>query len=544
MRIKRSLVRLIVLTAAVLIGVATCFAQHTETGLLGQGKPWETPYFITDSGVEGPTVVVTGGIHGNEPAGARAAEQIRHWPIVRGKLIVVPRVNPIGLHRGTRFLPEAPPAQRDLNRNFPSAAAKKSRGEIATELWKFIVAQNPDWLFDLHEGFEFHVSHQPQRGEKKSVGSSIIYNGKQGVGKLAESMLAAANRTVVKQDRKFVPLGRGPKQTTLAAAVIEALGKKAMILETTYQHQRLPVRTRQHRMMMNVALRQLGMIAEDCVHLLTPAVDKRHGHLFVALYDDAGASQRGVKNMTRVFDAAEDMTVVHLDANQIRLKFLSQFDAVVFGGGSGSQEAAAIGQDGADAVRRFVREGGGYVGVCAGAYLCSAHYSWSLNLIDTQVFTGKQEVPGQGLKSMWYRGRASLQKMQLTKEGQKLFPGISERVDVRYHNGPIVSPRNAADLKPYTVLAWFRSEKVLYPPHKGTMIDTPAMVRGKFGNGSVLSISPHPEATEGLRGMLPMAVRAVTRRPAAKDSRLLREAGAAPSQRVVPSKLIPAESAR
>jgi len=65
-----------------------------SNGLIAEGTVWENPYYIIDSSVEGPTLLVTGGLHGNEPAGAQAAEQIRHWPINRGTLIVVPRVNP------------------------------------------------------------------------------------------------------------------------------------------------------------------------------------------------------------------------------------------------------------------------------------------------------------------------------------------------------------------------------------------------------------------------------------------------------------------
>ena len=516
----RPIVQLLTLVGVVSIVSTTGVAQHVETGLLGNGQSWETPYYIHDSGAEGPTVVITGGIHGNEPAGARAAEQIRHWPIVRGKLVVVPRVNTAGLEADRRFVPKAREELRDLNRNFPSPGiAAEPRGEIATELWKFVVAQNPDWLFDLHEGFDFNISHKPKPGKEKSVGSSIICDTSQELDDLVERMLAAANGTVTDEERKFVLLGRGPKKTTLAGAVIDVLEQKAMILETTYRHQRLPIRTRQHRVMMNVALGQLGMIATDCVDVLTPLADKRHGHIFVAVYDDEGGSERGVSNLTRVFDAASDITVAHLAAADLRTEVLSQFDAVVIGGGSGSLEAATIGEDGADAVQRFVNGGGGYVGVCAGAFLCSAHYSWSLNLIDTHVLTGTREVAGLGPRSMWYRGQSSSQKMQLTKEGRELFPDIAENVDVRYQNGPIVSRRNLPTLKPYTVLAWFRSEKVLHPPQEGTMIDTPAIVSGEFGQGRVISISPHPEATAGLEEMLAMSVRAVARRHAAADTR-------------------------
>ncbi|RMF09115.1 MAG: hypothetical protein D6763_08430, partial [Alphaproteobacteria bacterium] len=122
-------------------------------------------------------------------------------------------------------------------------------------------------------------------------------------------------------------------------------------------------------------------------------------------------------------------------------------------------------------------------------------------------------IPGKGRKQMWYRGKATNQKMQLTEAGRKVFPGIPESVEVRYQNGPIVSPKNRPELPDYEVLAWFRSEKVLYPPQQGTMVNTPAVVRGRFGKGSVISISPHPEATPGLEPMIPSAVRAIARRP-------------------------------
>ena len=80
---------------------STCFAQSQRQWLLGEGKPWRTPIYVNDSGVVGPKVIVTGGIHGNEPAGARSAEQIRHWPITRGVLIVIPR-NTAGLDADLR----------------------------------------------------------------------------------------------------------------------------------------------------------------------------------------------------------------------------------------------------------------------------------------------------------------------------------------------------------------------------------------------------------------------------------------------------------
>ena len=487
----------------------TSSAEIRQTEFIGKGTAWETKVYFRDTGRPGPTVMMIGGIHGNEPAGAQAAEQIRHWPLAKGRFIAIPRANVAGLGAHTRYQPGVPEAQRDLNRNFPGERLEAgTRGELANALWMQVLKHKPDWLFDLHEGYEFHKSHQPKPGKAKSVGSSIIYQRGE-LDPLVNRMLAAANETVTVPDRRFVPLSRGTKRTGLVSAAVRFLKTKGMILETTFQYQRMPIRTRQHRSMMNVALNHIGLIDQDCSDLMAPA--KPGDQLFIGLYDGTGSTGRGVSNVVRSLTIQPGFTVSQLGPQDIRGEVLSQFQAVIFSGGSGSKQSATIGKEAAQAVRAYVRGGGGYLGICAGAFLCSAHYSWSLDLVDTHVFTGAREIEGKGRKQMWYRGKGTDQQMQLTAAGKKVFTGIPEHVEVRYQNGPIVSPKKLPNLPDYKVLAHFRSEKVLYPPQEGTMINTPAIVEGRFGKGRVISISPHPEATKGLESMIVHAVRAIAR---------------------------------
>ncbi|MEC9054226.1 MAG: succinylglutamate desuccinylase/aspartoacylase family protein, partial [Verrucomicrobiota bacterium] len=106
------------------------------SGILAAGTKWETPYHVIKGPRPGPTVFLTGGLHGNEPAGARAADQIRHWPILRGRLVVLPRANRPGLKAGTRHLPELPREKADLNRNFPRTGEKNEASSlIGREIW-------------------------------------------------------------------------------------------------------------------------------------------------------------------------------------------------------------------------------------------------------------------------------------------------------------------------------------------------------------------------------------------------------------------------
>tara|TARA_R110002096_G_scaffold203718_2_gene389021 strand:- start:4046 stop:4948 length:903 start_codon:yes stop_codon:yes gene_type:complete len=240
-----------------------------RNGTIAEGTDWETRFYISDSGKPGPTVLIIGGMHGNEPAGSRAAEQILHWPIVSGKLVVVPRANVLALAANKRLIPGQPRGSGDLNRNFPqshtsSATEVSPRGQPAAALWGFATKVQPDWVLDLHEGYEFHRSHKPPDGKKKSVGSSIIYRGGPELDPLAKRVVAAADATVTDPAKRFSLLRRGPVDSGLARACINVMGAEAVILETTFKDQPMALRTRQHRAMANVILNHIGLINSDC----------------------------------------------------------------------------------------------------------------------------------------------------------------------------------------------------------------------------------------------------------------------------------------
>ena len=63
-----------------------------------------------------------------------------------------------------------------------------------------------------------------------------------------------------------------------------------------------------------------------------------------------------------------------LDPIQFTDAVLKDFDVVIVPGGSATSQAKRLGPSGCDALVRFVENGGGYVGVCAGAFLAAAGY--------------------------------------------------------------------------------------------------------------------------------------------------------------------------
>ena len=65
-----------------------------------------------------------------------------------------------------------------------------------------------------------------------------------------------------------------------------------------------------------------------------------------------------------------------------------------FSGGSGSRQANTIGLAGRENVQRFVKAGGGYVGICAGAYLACAGFNWGIGILNAKTPS-----------SLWERGQ-------------------------------------------------------------------------------------------------------------------------------------------
>lgn len=479
------------------LGFGSFSAEKLSSGLIAKGTEWETFYYQRDSGVKGPVVFITGGVHGNEPAGARAAEQIRHWKIKKGRLIVVPKVNKPGLMAEIRYLPGKPKDLRDLNRNFPKTKQEPTAKDMpASALWELLKASQPDWFIDLHEGYDFHQINSD------SVGSSIIDVKGELADAIVPKMLEVVNATITDKKKKLVRL-RYPVNGSVARAVYERLGAASMILETTKKDQPISKRTRQHRLMVHTLLMHLGMVNKETAHVFVPP--KTEG-LKIAVYDAGGVGGSGPRNLDKVF-AGKKVIIRRVGAVDIRVGVLDQFDLVIFPGGSGSKQAAALEVEGREVVKKFINQGGGYVGICAGAYLAASNYQWSLGISNHKTFCESIDLPEIGRKSMWYRGASAPVKMDLTEEGRKILGNVKGVFDVRYHNGPIMSAMGKEGVGPFRSLATFRSEVSRYKPQEGTMVNTPAIIVGEFGKGRVLCISPHPESTPDLYKLVRNAIR-------------------------------------
>src|SRR6478609_5197526 len=94
----------------------------------------------------------------------------------------------------------------------------------------------------------------------------------------------------------------------------------------------------------------------------------------VAVFSDAGVTKAGIKQVEDCLPESQGFKVKTINAKQIRDGALKNFDVLIHGGGTASKQGETLGEKGRDALKKFVDGGGGFIGICAGAYLASAQY--------------------------------------------------------------------------------------------------------------------------------------------------------------------------
>jgi N-formylglutamate amidohydrolase/glutamine amidotransferase-like uncharacterized protein len=228
----------------------------------------------------------------------------------------------------------------------------------------------------------------------------------------------------------------------------------------------------------------------------------------VGVYMDEGAGP-SVKDLLFLLAKSERVSIKRLSAKQIVVGQTEGLDLLIHPGGSGGKQGRHLGEPGREAIRTFVREGGGFIGICAGAYLASADYSWSLDLLDAKVLDRKH----------WNRGKGTVE-ISFTETGRDLFKGKGRSLEIFYGQGPLLAPGDRPDIEDYRVLARFETEIAENGAAKGVMPGTTAIATGRFGRGRVLCFSPHPEMTAGLESLLYDAINEVKRKR--QDSSVLR----------------------
>ena len=225
------------------------------------GTEQETTVYVTEAPVDGPTVAVVGGMHGNEVAGYEAAGEIADWRIDAGTLVAIPEANAVAVEQGTRSGDD----WSDLNRQFPEGEAPET--ELARAIWDVIVEYDADVVVDLHESTGIYAG-DPVDG----VGQAIFHSGGEAVETAAETAEYVNERYVDDPDLAFEtgPFS-GPNTEPSGLLVHKAardLGAESYLVETLSTDVDLETRVRWH---LAIAER---LVADD----LFPEDEPDNGH--------------------------------------------------------------------------------------------------------------------------------------------------------------------------------------------------------------------------------------------------------------------------
>lgn len=423
------------------IGLLSCVAPRHD-GRWGEGA-WAHESRANG----GPTVLVFTGGRRDQEAPRLALHQVAGWEVARGRLLVV---------------------------DF-------SADELPAGFQESVVGV--DWVIELREDF-YH-----SRPGMETLGGSVVHRGGAQAQEVARVVSEAVSETLEDQADRFEAISRGE--------ALRAGGERSLAFVSSARKNTTPTmdyrvaqRVRFHRVMLHAFLSDLGMLAEGQgpdLNLTGPDASS----LSFAVYDGEGAG-RPMPFITDIQNGVPGAVGFPLGPEEMGVGALRGFDVVLFPGGMASRQFDALGEAGRAEVIEFVREGGGYVGICAGAYMAASDpYQWGLNLMDARIVDHDH----------WARGIGPVE-LELSQRGLEVFGDFPGRRTLHYGQGPIVEPAKRDDLPDYEVLGWYRTGIGVDGADPAVMVDTPAIICAPFGEGRVLASSGHAEWSSGLESFL------------------------------------------
>jgi glutamine amidotransferase-like uncharacterized protein len=224
--------------------------------------------------------------------------------------------------------------------------------------------------------------------------------------------------------------------------------------------------------------------------------------LRVGVYADVGA-RGSVLAFSKLAALSPDCEAKFIDGAAVRAGALSKVDVLLMSGGSSIDISASLGDEGRTALERFIREGGCYLGSCAGALL----------MMESEKYKGLGIVPYTRVAAP-PRGGGMISTVwaECARDLAGIAPG---RHSTTYHRGPVMTPcEGHPRLGDFTVMARFGGNVLttgLYP-------DCPSMggyascVAGRYGKGKVWVFSDHPEASPHTMDLVLGGIRYLTGR--------------------------------
>lgn len=203
----------------------------------------------------------------------------------------------------------------------------------------------------------------------------------------------------------------------------------------------------------------------------------------VALFVDCGARSNGAYSWLRLTTLSKELQTFPVDAKMIQEGALDHADLILMPGGYSVTESKMLGETGRAKVKEFVRNGGGWIGTCAGCFLISESSDSHPDMLNLIPFTSRG---GIGKADMMITFNSDAEEMLGIKAGS--------RHRIKYSGGPVLIPSKPVDGADIKMIAAYDSDINLYSNRtRETMAGKGAMVAGTYGKGRIYASAVHPE---------------------------------------------------
>lgn len=159
-----------------------------------------------ESGIPGPTLLVIGGIQGDEPGGFTAASMlVTNYKIKAGSIWVVPNLNFESIIKRSRGI------HGDMNRKFSILSKKDPEFDEVQKIKKIILSDDVDVVVNLHDGSGFYKKryinkmHNPSRwGQSIIIDQGILMSERFGdLSKIAGNVQQYINQRLQNKNKFF-----------------------------------------------------------------------------------------------------------------------------------------------------------------------------------------------------------------------------------------------------------------------------------------------------------------------------------------------------
>lgn len=317
--------RMILITLAVWLLTVAPVMSETVHKVYFKGADHQLDVFTIKGSNPGPTLLLLGGIQGDEPGGYLAADLYADLSLKKGNLIVVPRANFPSIVENSRGV------QGDMNRKF-AGPAKDSDGDLAVVGIIKDLMRKSDFFLNLHDGSGFYSPkwESPIRNPMK-FGQSIIIDAEKftrsdgtgiEMGKMVRRVLDKVNSQVSAAEHQFrlnnhrtLREDTKHKEQRLSATyhALTRVGIPAFGIETSKAVIDYRLRVRYQTMVINAFLEEFGIVPDTPrIYLENPYLK----YLIVGINDRSPVVVNG-RDVLKV-NKGDHIRIVHIESNYSR----------------------------------------------------------------------------------------------------------------------------------------------------------------------------------------------------------------------------------